>query len=245
MPDLKDKNVIPDFKFKQFSIKQENCSMKVGTDGVLLGAWADVSEKKKILDIGTGTGLIAIMLSQRNQEAQILGVEVDEAAAQEAKINIESCPWSERLKIEKSSIQDFSKLSRESFDLIVCNPPFFTGGTLSKNQDRNDVRHTMKLPNGDMLSSARKLLAKNGKFCCILPLIEGLRLKEMAEQYHLYCTKITEVKGHPEKSIERLLLQFELEAKPLEKDELIIQKDKSRTYTEDYISLTGDFYLKM
>ena len=233
------------FKFKQFAIHQDQCPMKVGTDGVLLGAWVDVSNTENILDIGTGTGLIAIMLAQRTEAGQIDAVEIDNHACNQAKMNMEASPWSDRLNSIESSIQDFAKLSQKEYDLIVSNPPFFTGGTLSDQNDRNNVRHTVKLPNGDLLSSARRLLKKEGRFCVVLPLIEGLRFKELAQNYNFYCTKMTRVKPKHDKSVERLLLQFEQTQKPLEENELVIQHEKRNDYTEDYIDLTKDFYLKM
>ena len=241
--DLKKENSA--FKFKQFSIEQDQCPMKVGTDGVLLGAWADITGAENILDIGAGTGLIAIMLAQRTENAQIDAVEIDNHACNQANINMQASPWSNRLNSIESSIQDFAKLSNKEYDMIVSNPPFFTGGTLSSQNDRNNVRHTVKLPNGDLLSSVRRLLKKGGRFSVILPLIEGLRFKELAQNYSFYCTKMTEVKPKHDKSVERLLLQFELTDKPLIKDELVIQYEKRNDFTEEYIELTKDFYLKM
>ena len=241
----KKEKVYEPFQFKQFSIEQNDCAMKVGTDGVLLGAWCSVSKVKKALDIGTGSGVIAIMLAQRC-EAEIHGVEIEEGAFQQAKGNMENSSWSSRLKAVKNAIQDYAKLSREEYDLIVSNPPFFSGGTFSHNQDRNNVRHTVKLGHGDLLIAARKLLSKNGKFCCILPLIEGLRFQEVAKQYALYCTKITEVKSRPGGSVERLLMQFEkTEQDTPIKNDLCIYQTEGQAYNEEYIALTKDFYLKM
>lgn len=219
--------------------------MKVGTDGVLLGAWADVESAKSILDIGTGTGVIAIMLAQRAAEAKVSGIEIDDAACEQAQQNMDASPFANRLKAELSPIQDFAKLSREDFDLIVSNPPFFSGGTFSENQDRNSVRHTVKLSHGDLLMAVQKLLSKQGKFCLILPYLEGLRFQEMAKNYNLFCTKMTEVRPKKDKSVERLLLQFERKEKETEIDAIIIQKEKRNDWTKEYIALTGDFYLKM
>lgn len=238
------KNYEP-FQFKQFAIAQNDCAMKVGTDGVLLGAWCDVSSATKALDIGTGSGVIAVMLGQRC-EAAIHAVEIEDAAFLQAKSNFEKADWSDRLTAKKAAIQDFAKLSRDEYDLIVSNPPFFSGGTFSHNQDRNNVRHTVKLGHGDLLIAARRLLAKDGKFCVILPLIEGLRFQEVAKTYALYCTKITEVKSRPDGSVERLLMQFEKTAtENIEKDDLAIYKAKGKAHSADYIALTKDFYLKM
>ena len=127
------------FKFKQFEIKQDGCAMKVGTDGVLLGAWADVSNTTEVLDIGTGTGVIAIMIAQRAMNANIDGVEIDEEACTTCNENMKNSPFSKRLKSIHSSLQDYAKVTRKEYDLIVCNPPFFTGGTLSSKSNRNNV----------------------------------------------------------------------------------------------------------
>ncbi|MEM9990691.1 MAG: methyltransferase, partial [Bacteroidota bacterium] len=200
----------------------------------------------KILDIGTGTGLIAIMLAQRQVNASIHAVEIDELASEQARRNIAASPWSARLEVFTTSIQDFCKDATEKpYDLIVSNPPFFSGGTFSENQNRNHVRHTIKLPHGDLLSAVRLVLAKEGRFCLVLPFIEGLRFEEMAKNYGFHCTKKTEIHPKADKPIERLLLQFERQAKPLEVDKLVIQKTARNDWTEAYIALTKDFYLKM
>ena len=233
------------FQFKQFSIEQDKCTMKVGTDGVLLGAWADVEDAQTVLDIGTGTGVIAIMLAQRATDATITGVEIDQEAYEQAKENMNNSPFADRLIAECSAIQDFAKLSRSTFDLIVSNPPFFSGGTFSANQDRLSVRHTVKLSHGDLLMAVQKLLTKTGKFCLILPYLEGLRFQEMAKNYHFFCTKVTEVRPKKDKAIERLLLQFEREEKKVLTNDIIIQHEERNDWTEDYKELTGAFYLKM
>jgi tRNA1Val (adenine37-N6)-methyltransferase len=241
------KMVIKPFTFKQFSIEQDQCAMKVGTDGVLLGAWSDIGGAKKILDIGTGTGIIAIMLAQKTLNIKgggvVHAVEIDEAAYFQARLNMEKTPFSERLSVFLDSIQDYSKKTTCKYNLIVSNPPFFTGGTFSSNQDKNNVRHTVKLPHGDLLHATRQMLTPDGKFCVILPLIEGLRFIEIARNYGFHCTKKTEVYTLAGKAVERLLLQFELTEQPLIKDQLVIQNsDERNDYTEDYKRLTKDFY---
>lgn len=233
------------FRFKQFEIDQDGCTMKVGTDGVLLGAWADVQDAKEILDIGAGTGVIAIMLAQRKSDAVVDAVEIDASACQTAQRNMKNSPFSNRLNSFEEPIQDYAKTTRKEYDLIVCNPPFFTGGTLSAQTSRNEVRHTIKLPNGELLSCVRRLLKKDGKFCVILPFIEGLRFKELARNYNFHCSKVTQVKPKKEKSVERLLLQFEKTNHSEITDELIIQFEKRNDFTPDYIDLTKEFYLKM
>ena len=212
---------------------------------MLLGAWADVLDADRILDIGTGTGVIAIMLAQRTQNAEIFGVEIDEAACQQASENMAASPWRARLHAVQIPIQDYAKSSNQEFDLIVSNPPFFSGGTFSNNENRNNVRHTVKMPHGDLLSAVRTLLAPKGRFCVVLPLIEGMRFRELARSYNLYCTKMTEVIPKVDKQVERLLLQFERREVALKKDQLVIQQQKRNQWTADYMALTKDFYLAM
>ena len=234
------------FQFKKFSIEQDKCPMKIGTDGVLLGAWANVEHCQKALDIGSGSGVIALMIAQRATGAHITAIEIDENSSKQAEHNMSTSPFAERLKLHNCSIQDFAKNANDSFDLIVCNPPFFSGGTFSNNQARKEVRHTIKLPNGDLLRCAKSLLAANGKFCVILPYIEGLRFKELAESYGLYVNKITSVRGKVDKPVERLLIEFQ-NNKPenCEEDDLTLQIGGRHEYSEEYVNLTREFYLNM
>ena len=237
------------FVFKQFKIHQDRCAMKVGTDGVLLGAWASIDNARNILDIGTGTGVIAIMLAQKSQNTEgavIHAVEIDDAAVEQAAENMQASPFASHLSVFHDSIQDFAKKNTLKYDLIVSNPPFFTGGTLSSNGDKTNVRHTVKLSHGDLLNATRELLVKDGgRFCVILPLIEGLRFIEIARTYGFYNTRRTDVRPKQDKAIERLLLQFEMTTtQPLTHDELILQNSKDeRDYTEGYRALTQAFYI--
>jgi tRNA1Val (adenine37-N6)-methyltransferase len=219
--------------------------MKVGTDGVLLGAWADVAEAKKILDIGTGSGLIAIMLAQRNDEAQIHGVEIDEPSFVQASQNMAQSPWSDRLQAIPTSIQDFTATTSNRYDLIVSNPPFFTGGNLSYSQDRNSVRHTIKLPHQDLLSAVRKLLSDQGRFALILPYLEGLRFCELAATYQLYCSAMIEVLPKASRPVERLLLEFSRTKKDPLVEQLVLQEEENQDRPAAYQALTKAFYLKI
>lgn len=219
--------------------------MKVGTDGVLLGAWATVEGATRVLDIGAGTGVIAIMMAQRAQEALIHAVEIDAVSCGQAKENMERSPWSDRLFVFHDPVQTFAVNYPNTYDLILSNPPFFSGGTFSYDQHRSNVRHTIKLPHGDLLSSARRLLAPHGRFAVILPYIEGLRFQELAESYHLYCTRITEVRPKANKPVERLLMEFQCHPRTTTRDTLIIQYEGVNEWTEEYKALTGAFYLYM
>ncbi len=233
------------FKFKEFEVIQDGSTMKVGTDGVLLGAWASVDSAGEILDIGTGTGIIALMLAQRASEAKVHAVEIDELAFLQAAENFKKAPWAEKLRCFHMSIQDFADATEQRYDLIVSNPPFFTGGTLSENSDKVAVRHTIKLPHGDLLLSVRQLLKKNGKFCVVLPYLEGLRFKEMAQTSGLFCNKATGVKPNALRSVERLLLEFSYIPGQYEYTELSLAKPDSLEWTTEYKNLTNSFYLAL
>lgn len=223
--------------------------MKVGTDGVLLGAWADVGSAATILDIGAGSGLIALMLAQRQPNAHIHAVEIDEAAAAEAAANAAASPWGHRIAIFPQPIQDFAAaLARqEGYHLIASNPPFFTGGVLSLSAPRQSVRHTVKLSHHDLLSAVRKLLLPDGKFCVVLPLLEGLRFAEWAAGYQLYTVRQTQVRPRPSQPPNRILLQLEKQPPTgsLTDEELSIYNDHNNDWTPAYQALTRDFYLKL
>ena len=232
------------FRFKSFVIEQEDCSMKVGTDGVLLGAWVSCSRHKEILDIGCGTGLIAIMLAQRTKESRITGIEINELAFNEASRNMTNAPWAKRLHPLLGSIQDFAKTSDQQFDLVVSNPPFFTGGTFTDQDERNIARHTIRLPHGDLILSVRRLLKKEGTFALILPYMEGLRFMELAERSQLFVHRITEVLPKASLAINRLMIEFGWEKRPAPLPEQLVIREEDNSYTKAYKELTKDFYLK-
>lgn len=236
------------FDFQQFSIRQDRCAMKVGTDGVLLGAWVPVEGAKSMLDIGAGTGLISLMLAQRSQEAKVTAVEVDEDAASQAIENAAASPFASQIVVEQQSIQDFSRQHVGPFDLIVSNPPFFSGGVISEQEGRASVRHTVKLSHQDLLRSVQKLLTKEGSFCLILPWLEGLRFQELAASYQLNTHRVVKVSPNPEKSPNRLLLQLKKSPTPEqgpEMSELSIYAyagpDAPRS--AEYAALTAYFFL--
>ncbi|MBK8627046.1 MAG: methyltransferase [Saprospiraceae bacterium] len=235
------------FRFKQFAIKQGRCAMKVNTDGILLGAWTNLSDKNTALDIGTGTGIIAMMMAQRNTQMIIHALEIDADAFLQASENMVNSPYSEKLLCIHQPVQEYAKMADIKYDLIVSNPPFFSGGTFSLNENKASVRHTIKLSHFDLLSSVKLLLKDDGHFDVVLPYIEGLRFVEMAAQYDFGAVSITEVRPKKEKNIERLLIR--LAPKHNGKcvtNELIVQEtDEANEYTEDMKALTKDFYLFM
>lgn len=230
------------FKFKQFEIVQEQCTMKVNTDGVLLGAWTDTHSCQNILDIGTGTGVIALMMAQKAVDAIITGIEIDTPSSVEAQFNVNQSKFKSRVKIVNQSIQDFSRESTIEYDLIISNPPFFTGGTFSANENKANVRHTIKLPHGDLLQAVNHLLSPEGQFSLILPYIEGLRFIELAERSNLHVARMTEVRHHKGKSVERLLILLQKKKTNPVQDELFIMLDDLQNYSPAFISLTKDFY---
>lgn len=233
------------FYFKEFQVRQDACAMKVGTDGVLLGSWSSVQDVSRILDIGAGTGVVALMMAQRTVDAMVDALEIELAAYRQCADNFLHSPWSGRLNVLHTSVQDFARQPCEGYDLIVTNPPFFTGGTFSENQTRNEVRHTVKLPHGDLLIAVQRLLKPTGRFCVVLPHLEGLRFKELASEYHLYCVRMTQVRSKPGKPIERLLMEFACNPADLRLDELTIQSEQPNQWTEGYTELTKPFYLFM
>lgn len=217
--------------------------MKVGADGVTLGAWCNVDGAKNMLDIGTGTGLIALMLAQRS-DAEITAIDIENDCVAQANENVENSPWKDRIKVIDASIQDFAQKSEEKFDLIVCNPPFFINSLKSPSDARTTARHNDSLPFEDLIQSAQKLLTENGRLCVILPILEGNQFVDLSEKNNLYCSKKTVVFPNPEKPAKRLLLEFRRKKCDLEESELTIEAER-HVYTTQYSALVKDFYLKL
>ena len=237
------------FRFQQFTIEQDKCAMKVGTDGILLGAWTPLLDSQQILDIGAGTGLIGLMLAQRQAAAEVTMIEVDEEAALQAKNNVEASPFRDRIQVVCCPVQEFRPEGNQRFDLIVSNPPFFTGGVISEQEGRASVRHTVKLSHQDLLRSVQRLLAPEGSFCLVLPWLEGLRFMELAKSYHLYTWQKTKVSSSPEKTPNRLLLLLRQTPPPGDLPEngalSIYGTDGADAPRSDaYQELTADFFVK-
>lgn len=220
--------------------------MKVGTDGVLLGSWAPINNNPfSILDIGTGTGIIALMLAQRSQAAQIDALEIDEEAYEQATDNFENSPWNDRLFCFHAGLDEFIEEPEDEYDLIVSNPPFHPEDYKSDNEQRDLARFQDAMPFEDLMEAADLLLSENGVFAVIIPFKEEEKFLNIAREYELYPIKITRVKGTPTTEIKRSLLAFSRNENPdFPVDELIIETARHQ-YTPEYIELTKEFYLKM
>jgi len=230
------------FKFKQFTVFHDKCAMKVGTDGVMLGAWSDCENSKRILDIGTGTGLIALMLAQRS-DAQIDALEIDGLACEQAMENVHKSPWNNRIKVIYKSLQEYTEQFDIKYDLIVSNPPYFQNSLYTPDENRTNARHNSNLEYGDIINAAIKLLKEDGVLSVILPYLEGAMFILQAAENGLYCVRQTNVLPNPGREPKRLLLEFMRIKKPLVEQEIIIELNKRHEYSEAYKNLTKDFYL--
>jgi len=230
------------FKFKQFTVFQDKCAMKVGTDGVLLGAWANCINAKTVLDIGTGTGLIALMIAQRCN-AKIDAVEIDEHAVIQASENVANSLWNDRINVIHQSFQDFINHSERKYSLIVSNPPYFQNSMVAPDHKRANARHNSELQLDEIIAGATRLLTDDGILSVILPYIEGTLFIVKASQKGLYCNRQTKVLPKPGREPKRLLLEFMKTKKPLVEQEIIIELNKRHSYSDAYKNLTKDFYL--
>ncbi len=222
--------------------------MKIGTDGILLGAWAKANQPERILDIGTGTGLIALMMAQRFPNAVIDAVEIEPNAAEQAARNFSASPWLERLNLHHQAIQSFaaSNLHDKAYSLIVSNPPWFVDSLKSNESHRNLARHTDSLSHDELLNSARQLLHSSGRFAIVLPFGDSASLVHSAHEKNLFCHRQCHVRSKPGLSFHRALLEFETgpPESPMIPQELTIENEQHHDYTESFRELTRDFYLR-
>jgi tRNA1Val (adenine37-N6)-methyltransferase len=232
----------PYFQFKQFTIFQDRCAMKVGTDGVLLGAWTEVKKTQTILDIGTGTGLVALMLAQRST-AEIDAVEIDKNSCIQAQENIELSPWKERIKIYHSSVQDYTKNCSKRYNLIVSNPPFFENAYKALKASRTVARHTVLFSPVDLLNVSEQLLDEGGRLAVIYPTETANRFQEKAQELGFFCNQKLLVKTTPTSSTKRILMELSKRQKNQSENTLIIEIER-HIYTPEFIDLVQDFYLK-
>ncbi len=232
------------FEFKKFIVFQNNTAMKVGTDGVLLGACSDFENSKKILDIGSGTGLLSLMAAQKSN-AEITAVEIDKNAYIQTFENFQNSIWKDRLVAINSNFLDFYKNCNTKFDFIVCNPPFFVNSLKPKQNSRYIARHNENLPFEELFSGVSKILSDSGKFSIIFPVDLEDYIFRHALRNKLYINKIINIKPNYLSIVKRTIIIFSKEKRIVERITISIETDKRHEYTQEYIDLTKDFYLKM
>jgi len=230
------------FSFKQFTIDQERSAFKVGTDGVLLGACADISGVSTILDVGSGTGLISIMLAQRC-DAEITAIEPDHESFLQASENVNRCKWHNRIKVEYTNLQNFIP-TLNKFDLIVTNPPYFCDSLKNPDQRKSSSRHNNSLTTNEILKGVLKFMKDDGHLQLIMPYVEGNVFIAEAGKYGLFCNNILKIKPLPTSESRRLILTFSKFQKKTVEKFLTIEHGGRHIFTDEYINLTKDFYLK-
>jgi tRNA1Val (adenine37-N6)-methyltransferase len=229
------------FKFKQFFIEGGETGMPVSTDGVMLGAWFESPDNAVILDIGTGTGLLALMCAQRFSQAQIMAVDIEATAINAALNNFTHSPWKERLSLLQADVLTFTP--SQLFQRIICNPPYFNSGEQSKQTQRATARHTDSLRHDALLKHCYQLLEEDGKASFVLPVTEGEQFIELALQQDWYLSRLCRVQPSERKPVHRLLLELAKRPCATQESRLIIHA--SGGYSDDFVQLTHEFYLKM
>ena len=230
------------FQFKEFSIIQEKSAMKVGTDSILLGSWVQLNDEQSILDIGSGTGILALLLAQRSAATLIDAVEIEENAHEEAVTNFENSPWSDRLFCYHSSIQDFAKEIDETYDLIIANPPFFEPNKREPISAKSTARQTHTLDFYALLEATKLLLNKNGSCAFIVPFERETSFIELAQNTGLFVQRITRVKDTQKAVFKRSMMQFRFEKTKVYTSELVL-KNTDKTYSAEFKEFTKGFYL--
>jgi tRNA1Val (adenine37-N6)-methyltransferase len=233
------------FKFKQFTIEQDRCAMKIGTDGVLLGAWTSIDHTPfNVLDIGAGTGILSLMIAQRSNAEQIEAIEIDDDAFEQCAENFENSPWSDRLFCFHASLLEYMEAVDEKFDLIICNPPFYSEDYKTTDQSRDLARFSDAMPLEHIIFAVIHFLSDTGKFAIVIPYKEEENYIEEASLIGLFPNRILRVRGNETSDLKRSLIEFSYSESPTKVSELIIETERHQ-YTEDYINLTKDYYLKM
>jgi tRNA1Val (adenine37-N6)-methyltransferase len=232
------------FQFKQFIIHQEHAAMKVGTDGVLLGAWASLpGPGNRVLDVGTGTGLIALMIAQRSKNAAVDALEIDPSSARQAKENFQHSPWKEKIRCIPSSFQDYSLQCKSRYDLIICNPPFFSRSSKTPSRQKNLARHDESLNLEDFLKCSVSLMKEKAVISLILPYQKEAVAMDLVMEHQLHCNRLTRVIPAPGKPTHRVLMEFShTPGNPIE-EVLTIETEKRHVYSDQFKSLVKEFYL--
>lgn len=234
----------PDFRFKQFAVSHDRCAMKVGTDGVLLGAWASVEQCATLLDVGTGSGLIALMLAQRNRNAKVTAIDIDQNACLQARDNVDASPYTKRINVINTSFQQFALHPPRLYDLVVSNPPFFTRSLLPPDAGRADARHSVSLSLEALIRDAHRCLSPVGRLALILPADRLAEMKALSAHAGFMLRRLTGVVPSPGKPVRRLLAELSLSPGELEVTELLLEVSRHH-YSPAYIELVRDFYLNL
>jgi tRNA1Val (adenine37-N6)-methyltransferase len=229
------------FIFKQFTIYQDRSAFKVGTDGVLLGASAALDGVKRILDIGSGTGLITLMVAQRSG-AEIVAIEPDAGSYMQCCENVERSGWKARIKVENLTLQDFRSV--ELFDLVITNPPFFSDSLRNTDPRKSASRHNDLLTGAELLAGVSRLLSEDGKLQLILPYVEGTVMIAEAHKYNFFCNNILKIRPLPGSPVRRIILTFSRKQLRVTERFLTIEHGKRHNFTEEFMDLTKDYYLK-
>ncbi len=230
------------FRFKQFTVSHAESAMKVGTDGVLLGAWVDYPNPRNILDVGTGSGVIALQMAQRFPAAHITGIEVDEKSAGEATGNMQRSPWAERLRCIHRDIREYARTTPGKYDLIVSNPPFFEDDLPSQNPRLSKAKHNINLRFEELFDSIDRLLHEDGMFALIVPWEKRSKIVRLAGEKNLYCHRELVIYPKASKNANRTILEFYKTGAICRKEELHIYTEQNQ-YTADYRNICKDFYL--
>lgn len=233
------------FRFKQFTIQQKESAMKVGTDSVVLGAWISIQKANTILDVGTGTGILALMLAQRSS-ALIDAVESNKSACLEAVKNVKSSPWHDRIRVIESSFQDFwnvKKMAGLEYDLIISNPPYYSNSLPAKTFERTLARHSNTLTVSELLKGVNVLLKPHGRLGLVMPYPDGKQFIAVAKERGFYCNRLLKLRSRQGRPVKRLLMELSRQEMELETQYLVISESGQNQYTKDYIEMTKDFYL--
>ena len=216
--------------------------MKIGTDGVMLGAWANIHGVESALDIGTGTGLIALMLAQRSSDIRVTAIEINDDAAGQAKENVANSKFSDQIKVIHVAVQHFE--TTKKFDLIISNPPFFSRSLKSPDEKRSIARHDESLPTDKLVQAGKQHLSESGRFAVVWPKDREEELDQSAASHGLIPERVMHVYPTPDKDSHRILKEYSFKNAPLKEESIVIEEHGRHGYSQDYLSMLKDFYLK-